>query len=455
MRVNTFGDDALGDLDTTALRDALAARAVSPAELREAAMARLDKAQLLNATAVLVDDESEGVGAFAGIPSAIKDNENVAGYPTRLGSRTTPAGVVRSDSRWVTQWRELGFTTVAKTTLPEFGLTATTEGLLHGATRNPWGLDHSVGGSSGGSAALVAAGVLPIAHANDGGGSIRIPAACCGLVGLKPTRGRLTAPEAMDQMPVKIVTQGVVTRSVRDTVAFYEEMAKIHPTDLPPIGATSTPPSLRIGLITTGINELPIDAEVTVALESAARRCADLGHEVEPIVNPFSEQIAQDFLRYWGMLAFSLYRFGNQVFGKEFQPQRMEPFGRYLGKFFSGIAVGLPGSLRRLRRFETVYADAFGPFDLLLTPTLASPPPRIGYLGPEIDPREHLVRLLRYASFTALQNVSGAPAISLPLAQSSQGLPIGVQFAARHGEEQVLLDLAASLEEAVGWHKLT
>jgi amidase len=175
---------------------------------------------------------------------------------------------------------------------------------------------------------------------------------------------------------------------------------------------------------------------------------------VEPIENPFADQLGQDFLRYWGMLAFSLYRFGSQVYGKDFHADRMEPLGRYLAKFFSSVAVGMPGSLRRLRRFDQVYADSFGPFHVLLTPTLASAPPRIGFLGPEVDPREHLLRLLRFASFTAAQNVSGAPAITLPLARTSAGLPIGMHFAAQIGQEQLLLDLAATLEQAVGWPRL-
>ena len=202
MQVSTFRDDALGTHDTTALRQALATGAVSAQELRDAALARAQDAHLLNAVVTWLESPQNLAGPYAGIPTFIKDNENIAGYPTRYGSRATPDKGVPDDSRWVSQWRELGFETLGKTTLPEFGLTATTECLLTGATRNPWGLDHSTGGSSGGSAALVAAGVVPIAHANDGGGSIRIPASCCGLVGLAPSRGRLVAPEAMDQMPV-------------------------------------------------------------------------------------------------------------------------------------------------------------------------------------------------------------------------------------------------------------
>jgi amidase len=455
MRVSTYRDDALGRHDATSLREALASGEVAAEEVRAAARARAEDAHLLNAVVTWLQPEpTDPDGEFAGVPTFIKDNEDIAGYPTSFGSRATPTTPLDHDSRLVRDWRRLGFATLGKSALPEFGLTATTEPLAHGPTRNPWGLDHTTGGSSGGSAALVAAGVVPLAHANDGGGSIRIPASCCGLVGLKPSRGRLVAPEAMDRLPVKIVTQGVVTRSVRDTVAFYEAMARVRPTDLPPIGPTSDPARLRIGMLTTGIAGLGIHPEVLAGVEKAARQCEELGHAVEPIDNPFSDQIGQDFLRYWGMLAFSLQRFGGQLFGKEYQPQLLEPFSVHLSKFFSSVAVQLPGSLRRLRRFPAEYDAALGDYDLLLSPTLGAPPVEIGYISPDTDPREHLVRLLRFAGFTALQNVSGAPGISLPLARSAAGLPIGIHFAARVGQEQMLLDLASALEQAVGWPRV-
>lgn len=452
MRVSTYRDDALGRHDLTSVRASLASGEVSAQEVREAALARAEDARLLNAVVTWVDAADDPrSGPFAGVPTFVKDNEDIAGYPTTFGSRATPTSPVRHDTRLVQHWRRLGFATIGKSALPEFGLTATTEPIAHGATRNPWGLDHTTGGSSGGSAALVASGVVPIAHANDGGGSIRIPAACCGLVGLKPTRGRLADPEAMDRLPVKVATQGVLTRTVRDTVAFYEAMAEVHPTDLPPISSTEEPGRLRIGMLTTGIAGLGVDPEVAAAVEDVAHECEKLGHSVEVIGNPFGDQIGQDFLRYWAMLAFSLQRFGGQVFGKEYQPARLEPFSAYLAKFFSSVAVNIPGSLRRLRRFPADYDAALGDFDVLLSPVLGSPPVPIGYIGPDVDPREHLVRLLRFAGFTALQNVSGAPAISLPLGRSAAGLPIGIHFAARNGQEQLLLNLAATLEEAIGW----
>lgn len=450
--LNAYSDDALGSHDMVSLLGALAAGSVSPAELRQAALDRADAVKQLNAVVTMLEEPPPAQGELAGIPSFIKDNEDIAGYPTTHGSRATPRSPARNSSRFVSDWQHVGLDTLGKSALPEFGLTATTEPISHGPTRNPWDLGYSTGGSSGGSAALVAAGVVPIAHANDGGGSIRIPASCCGLVGLKPSRGRLVDVEAMDIMPVNIVTQGVLTRTVRDTVAFYRAMAHVRPVnDLPPIGPTSEPGRLRIGVISEGPAGLGVHQDVRAAVESTARLCESLGHDVEYIANPFDDSIAHDFLRYWGMLSFSLHRLGGQVFGKQYAPERLEPFTTYLSKYFASVAVRVPGSVRRLRQFGQTHEQILGGYDLLLSPVLASPPVPIGYLGPQVEPREHLVRLLGYASFNALQNVAGTPAISLPLGTSEHGLPIGVQFAAGRGQEQKLLDVAAVLEQAAPW----
>ena len=455
MPVNAFSDDALAAHDGVGLMSELASGSVSSSELRDAAHRRAEQARSLNAVVTWLDEPAPGDGPFAGIPSFIKDNEDIQGYPTTFGSRATPRTPAHHSSRFVNDWTQLGFDTLGKSALPEFGLTATTEPIAHGPTRNPWNSAYSAGGSSGGSAALVAAGVVPIAHANDGGGSIRIPASCCGLVGLKPSRGRLVDVEAMDVMPVNIVTQGVVTRTVRDTVAFYEAMAKVRPArQLPSIGPTSDPGQLRVGVITDGIAGLGVDRQVRAAVERAAQLCESLGHQVEYIANPFDDSLARDFLRYWGMLSFSLHRLGSRLFPGDYEPQLLEPFTKYLSKYFVSIAVQTPSSIRRLRAFAATHGGMYGTHDVLLSPVLAGPPVPIGYLGPQVDPHEHLVRLLRYASFTALQNISGAPAISLPLAVSAEGLPIGVQFAADTGREQLLLNLAASLEQAAPWPRI-
>ena len=446
----TFGDDAIGDLDTVGLIEALASGGVSPTELRDASLARANAARVpLNAVVTMVDDPAIASGPFNGIPTFVKDNEDIAGLPTSHGSRATSRNPKTVTSAFAEQYQRLGFTVLGKSTLPEFGLTATTEPLATGPTRNPWNPDHSSGGSSGGSASLVAAGVVPIAHANDGGGSIRIPAACCGLVGLKPSRGRLISAPELERMPVAIAVQGVVTRTVRDTAAFYREIERLHPT-LAPIGNVVGPgrQRLRIAVVDEGMAGLPVDPEVQATVRHTADLCSDLGHDVEFIPFPFDEQFGRDFLRYWAGVAFAIQVGGKQAFDPEFDKTKLEPFTYELSGLFKHIAVRMPAALRRLRAFPATYAAAFVDFDVMLSPVLSHPAPEIGYLGAEADPHDHLVRLLRYASFTAIHNVSGAPAISLPIGESASGLPIGVQAAAPYGHEANLLELAYELESA-------
>ena len=246
-------DDILGNLDAVGIARAIANGAFTAAEAVEAAIARIEavESRLNGVVCGRFDkarEEARAVrpggdgGRLAGVPSAIKDNAELAGVPTRHGSRATPDGPASADSEITAQLKATGLIPVAKTALPEFGLTATTERTWGAPTRNPWNPEHSTGGSSGGSAALVAAGALPIAHGNDGGGSIRIPAACCGLVGLKPSAGRLRTVELAERMPIRIIVEGVLTRTVRDTAAFLAEAEK-HYTDssLPPVGDVRSP----------------------------------------------------------------------------------------------------------------------------------------------------------------------------------------------------------------------
>ena len=421
-------------------------------EVTAAAIARARTAnEHLNAVVDWVPAQTPTAGPFAGVPSFIKDNEDVVGVPSRQGSRAVPANPAAQSSDFVAQFMQLGFTVLGKSSMPEFGLTATTEPLLGGPTRNPWNIGHSCGGSSGGSAALVASGVVPIAHANDGGGSIRIPAACCGLVGLKPTRGRLANRQGLDRLPVAISTQGVLTRTVRDTALFYAEIEKMHH-PLPPIGHVTGPAGrrLRIAVVRDGLAGRPVDPEVRGVVERAALACEHVGHVVEWIDYPFDEQFGRDFLRYWAFLAFAIEYGGRSMFGGGFDPRQLEPLTVGLSAFFRSIAVTLPATLRRLRNFEQVYERVIAPYDILLSPVLAHPAPPIGHLGADLDFETHLIRLLRYVPFTAIENVSGAPAISMPLGMSATGLPIGVQAAARSGQDAMLLELAYELEQIMG-----
>ena len=453
LDVSAFGDDALGDHDAVGLINELRTGSVHADELTAAAIARAQGVEhRLNAVVSWAPQPAPGAGTFAGVPSFVKDNENVVGLSTRHGSRATPRSAATVNSPFVESFLAAGFTVLGKSSMPEFGLTASTEPLLNGPARNPWNTEHSTGGSSGGAAALVASGVVPLAHGNDGGGSIRIPASCCGLVGLKPSRGRLPLDPGLDALPVGIVAQGVLTRSVRDTALFYATMDDVSP-DLPPIGHITAPGTrrLRVAVITEAMSAMPVAPDVAETVTRTALLCESLGHHVEHIAFPFPEQFGHDFLRYWAGLAFVTELGGRRMYGPEFDRTALEPLTLGLSRYFRTVAARTPASLKRLRAFGDEYARLLAPYDVLLTPVLAHAAPPIGYLAPDLPFETHLIRLLRYSSFTAIQNVAGVPAISLPLGMSSDGLPIGVQAAAGYGQEALLLGLAYELEAAAPW----
>jgi amidase len=455
-RVSAYTDDALGRDDLVGLLDRLARREVSGTELRAAAMARLEAVEpRLNAVMSPVGPLG-GVaadGPFSGIPTLVKDNQAVPGVATSHGSRCTSTAPATGTSPWVAHALRLGLAPVATTALSEFGLTATTETLLHGATRNPWDTARSPGGSSGGSAALVAAGVVPLAHGNDGGGSIRIPAACCGLVGLKPTRNRL--PNQPFPVPVDITVEGVLTRTVRDTAHYVAAAERDRPVpSLPPVGLVEGPSDrrLRIAVVTAPPMGLPVSDEIVAAVGSTADLLAGLGHEIVEAPYPAPDSFGPDFLRYWGMLAGLVLVAGRVQPG--FDPRQAEPFTRELASVARDQAGLLPATLRRLRALARDHESVYDVCDVVLSPVLAHQPPILGHLGPDVDARTHLMRVLRYVSFTPLQNVSGSPAISLPLAVSADGAPLGVQLAAPFGHERRLLELAFELEAARPWAML-
>ena len=455
-RVSVVADDALGSDDAVGLLERLRRRDVSAAELTAAALARIRAADdRLNAVVSWAPSREPTVdGPLAGLPTVIKDNEQLTGTPTREGSRATSDAPASADSVWTAQFLRLGVTPLAKSTLPEFGLTSTTESMLTGPTRNPWDTGRSVGGSSGGSAALVAAGAVPLAHANDGGGSIRIPAACCGLVGLKPSRGRIIDIPDLDRLPVNIIAQGVVTRSVRDTALYFAAAEQDHASpDLPPVGWVKDPLDrpLRVAVMTQGHPDLPTSPSVQAAVGRVAALCEGLGHHVTTIDFPYGRQVGVDFLRYWAFLAFSVKRWGGRLFGQPFDAGLLEPFTLELARMFTRGPLGLPGALRRLQRFGVEYSRIFDDVDVVVSPVLAHPPPPIGYLGPQVEPHAQLLRLLRFVSVTPLHNIAGAPAMSLPLEREPDGLPIGIHFAADVGQERLLLQLALQLEQAAPW----
>ena len=456
--LHAFTDDALGTDDATALAERLQRGDISTTDATEAAIARLQRVNL-TLNGLVLDTYAEArerannkhfEGFFAGVPSLVKDNIDLRGLPTRHGSAAVGGKPMKKTSVLAKQYLAQGFNLLGKTTLPAFGFTASTEMAHAPATRNPWHLNHSAGGSSGGSAALVAAGAVPIAHGNDGGGSIRIPAAVCGLVGLKSTRGRLVTQEAAKALPVNIISDGVLTRTVRDTANFFAEAEKYYRNSkLPAVGHVTGPGKqrLRIGLMVDSIAGDPTCPQTRAAVETAAKQLSDLGHHVDVARIDLPQRFVDDFLLYWAMLAFFVSKFGRALFPQGFDSQQLDPLSQGLARYYRQRFLKTPGMLRQLRQSQARYAEVFNQHDVVLTPVLAHTTPELGYLGADVDFDTQLERLLRYTTFTPANNASGSPGISLPLGQAENGLPIGVQLNGRHGEERTLLELAFELEQ--------
>jgi len=459
---DAFTDDALGTLDAVGAVDALRAGAVSAAELVDAAIARTEAVNpALNGLAFAAFKRARERarlrrpygGYFDGVPSFIKDNVAVAGMPTGEGADAWEAREEIADGDFARAYLGTGLIPLGKTQLSEFGFSASAEHPRLGPVRNPWNTDFTAGASSSGSGAFVAAGVVPIAHANDGGGSIRIPAACNGLVGLKPSRGRLPLDRNVRQMPLRIVHNGVLTRSVRDTAAFYREMERIvaHPR-LPRIGDIRSPGTerLRIAVCTRSISRESAPEIRDLTLQTA-ELLTGLGHRVSLIDNPIPRRFIDDFLLYWSFLAFALVRGGRRTFGETFDRTRLDNLTLGLEQHAARHLARVPLALARLARTRRITAALYRTHDVLLTPTLADTTPRIGHLDPTADYQQVIDRLIEWVAFTPLQNVTGEPAVSLPLARSATGLPVGMMFAAPLGHDARLLSLAYELEQAQPW----
>lgn len=456
-----FQNDALGHYDATDLARRLKAGEVSHQEVIEAAINRARRANpVLNGIAAerfaaALDNRNVDLrpakdhAPFPGVPTFIKDNLHVAGLPTRHGSRAVPPSLAEHTSPFARQLLAQGFECLGKSTLPEFGFNATTEYVDAPPTRNPWNLAFSCGASSGGSAALVAAGVVPVAHANDGGGSIRIPAACCGLVGMKPSRGRVVDNDAAATLPINIISDGVVTRSVRDTAAFLAEAERYRPAhDMPPVGALEGPEGqrLRIGLVLDSISGYPTDAETRTAVEQVAVTLERLGHTLVPMNVPIADHFPDDFALYWAMLAFGVRARGRKLLDPAFDKHQTDPLTNGLARRFRQQFWRLPGALWRLNRASGEYAKAMAGLDAVLTPTLAHTPPLLGHLNPAVPFDTLFERLTEYVGFTPLANVTGAPAIAVPVGVADNNLPLSAHLMGHLGGERTLLELAYQLE---------
>ncbi|MGV0635989.1 amidase [Mycolicibacillus trivialis] len=463
--VHAFGDDALGELDAVGLAAAIRSGDVTRAAAVEAAIARLAAVDpVLNGLAHEGFEaarrrarEPAGDGFFAGVPTLVKDNVDAAGLPTMQGTDAWRPSPAAADGATTALLRALGLNPLGKSQLSEFGFSAAAEHPRLGAVRNPWDTDHTAGASSSGSAAFVAAGVVPIAHANDGGGSIRIPASCNGLVGLKPSRGRLPLDRDFVQMPVRIVYNGVVTRTVRDTAAFYREAERRHRNRrLAPVGDVTGPAARRLTVVvvTRSIGR-EASAEVRELTLGTAALLADLGHRVEYLEDPpVPASFADDFLLYWAALATALVRSGKQRFGPTFDRTKLDNLTRGLDRYAIRRLHRLPLAAARLAASRRRSARFFRDYDVLLTPTVAAGTPPVGHFDPTADYQQIIDRLMDWVAFTPLQNATGDPSISLPLTVTAAGLPLGMLFSAARGDEATLLGLAYELEEARPWARI-
>jgi amidase len=445
---------------------------VSARELVEAALGRIDDLEpTLNAFTHVAHDsalaEAAEIGPgdprpFAGVPIAIKDNRPVAGMPITMGSDLFSGLVPGHEAFCVRRLREAGFVIVGKTTLPEMGILPTTEPRRFGPTHNPWARDRTPGGSSGGSAAAVAAGALPIAHGNDGGGSLRIPAACCGLVGLKPARGRVSVgPEGGHSF---LVTDGVLTRTVADTAAALDVLAGYEPGDAtwappPPAPyaelAQRDPGPLRIGLaLNPPLDGAILDPTLEAATRDAANLLQSLGHEVEDVSPPWSGlNLLPEFTGAFGPNIALVAFIGFKLAHREPTEADVEPLTWEMWKLATGNhTLSLLNAQGRLEAVARSVVRFCADYDALLTPALARRPVLIGEIhGRGPDPWDHYNRSALFTPYTAMLNVTGQPAISLPLYHGDDGLPIGVQLVGPPAREEILLQLARQLEQTAPW----
>ena len=447
---------------------------VSSSEVIEAAIERTEALNgQINAVIYKAYEEARAAaagdlpdGPFKGVPFLVKDLLlTVAGWPRTSGSRyAANAGVVDDeDSGLMRRYRSSGVVTFGKTNLPEFGITGTTESALFGPCRNPWNLDHSTGGSSGGSAAAVAAGIVPMAHGGDGLGSIRIPAACCGLVGLKVTRDRNpNLPDGYDFAQGNVV-ENVMTRTVRDSAAMLDVTGRPEPASpypAPPKERPYTeeiaraPGRLKIAWSEETPSGQPIDPEVAAALESTAVLLDTLGHDVENRGLGVDQRALYGAMAPLGGANFAagMKRLIERV-GREPEPEELEPLtwaSLNGGRKVSGVDALY--SVQERRMVVRGVLQFFETWDVFLTPVMGTLPPPIGYLDPvKVPVAEFPRRNAKTYPFPAPFNFTGQPSVSLPLAESASGLPIGMMFTARYADEATLFRLAAQLEQAQPW----
>jgi amidase len=451
--------------DAVGLAELVARREVSAGELLDAAAARMAEVNpQINAVTMDLTDraraEPAGHGAFSGVPFLLKDlGAQLAGTPTTGGSRLFADAVAPADNAITAAYKGAGLSIFGKTNTPEFGLWPFTESEFLGVCRNPWDVSRTPGGSSGGAAAAVAAGIVPAAHASDGGGSIRTPASCCGLFGMKPSRGRVSfAPLGEGWAGASI--QHAVTRSVRDSAALLDVVCRPQPGDpyflSPPERpfaeeAAREPGRLRIAFMAGAMQAPSLDPECEAAVREAARLCESLGHEVEEVVIPGDVAAMQAAAGQVisAAIAANLDAYAEQR-GRPVQPDEVEALTMATYRRGSGVtAAAYVRGLSVLHAYTRVEAQLFENYDVLLLSTLGSPAIPVGWVleQPELIGE----RLFAFMPNTQAFNNTGQPAMTVPLALSASGLPIGLQFVARMGAESTLFRLAGQLEQARPW----
>jgi amidase len=465
--------DEFASLDATGQAELVRRGEAKPSELVEAAVRRIEELNpKLNAVVTpmfdLALDAAAGDlpdGPFTGVPYLLKDLGEVeyAGVRFTEGSRYLQSYVAPHDSEMVSRLKAAGLIVLGKTNTPEFGILPTTEPALFGPARNPWDTSRSTGGSSGGSAAAVASGMVPAAHGNDGGGSIRIPASCCGLFGLKPTRARNPQGPDYGDIMSGLVSGHALTRSVRDSAALLDATSGPAPGDpywAPPparpfareVGAD--PGRLRIAVVANAPTLSEIHPDCVEAVRSAAELCASLGHECsEGGFDLDGDAITNAFLTAWTAgVAWSLDHWARTI-GRPATADDVEPLTWALVEM--GRSKSAPDYLlavQDLQRISREVAAMYQSYDVVLTPTIAEPPPLLGeFDSPPDDPLRGLMRAAALVPFTPIANITGQPAMSLPLHWNAGGLPIGVHVIGRFGDEATLLRLASQLEEASPW----
>jgi amidase len=452
--------------DATAMAQAIRTGQISAAEAVETAIRR---AEALQGTLNLIvnsdfdralDLAKAGTpsGPFGGVPFLVKDLIDRKGLPSRKGSRSlanAPPAATQAPN--IDAFDRAGLVTIGKSATSEFGFLPSTEALAFGPTHNPWDLTHSAGGSSGGTAAAVASGVVPVAHGTDGGGSIRIPSSHCGLFGLKPSRARMNDWEGKDSI-ADVGVEHVLARSVRDSAAIFALTEDAGPrAKFPPIGLVSGPTKkrLRVGvLLENDLGHRPSD-EVMAANDAAAKLLSDLGHHVDYAHLPYDgAQFIDDFLLLWAQGADQVVGIVSKATGRKPDETQFEPFTLSLVELFRRTPrAELPRAFQRLTENVLAY-DTWFPahfFDVVLSPVLSTPPPRLGEYGPSVPADVLIPRLKEYVGYTPIHNLAGAPAMSVPLYWTMDGLPVGSMFAARAGNERMLFELAYELEQARPW----